>query len=677
MTTVEGAALDGRAMPKGRDLYVILGALMLAMLLAALDQTIVSTALPTIVSDLGGLNHLSWVVTAYLLASTASTPLWGKLGDQYGRKRLFQASIVIFLIGSALCGLSQDMFQLIVFRALQGLGGGGLMVLVVAIVGDVVPPRERGRYQGLFGAVFGVSSVCGPLLGGWFVDNLSWRWVFYINLPIGVLALIVVAAVLPVTGERERHRIDYLGTLLIVGWAVGLVLMTTWGGTRYAWSSAPIIGLAAGSVFLIGVWLLVERRAAEPIMPPALLVNRVFALGAAISFAVGFAMFGALTFLPIFLQIVHGVSPTLSGVYLLPMMLGMLASSIGSGQLITHYGRYKIYPVVGTPIIAVALWLCSGLDEGSSTLSMSLRFALLGFGLGLVMQVLVIAVQNAVSYEDLGSATSGVTFFRQIGGSFGVAVFGSIFSNQLARHIEDLAPVLPRGFDPSAVQGNPHLLDRFPAAVKNMVLHAYAQSIDSVFLWAVPVAGVACVLTWFLREVPLRATSRTRDYGEGFGAAPTVRSSRHEIERALSGLMRRDPKAAELYKRLAVLCGVDLPAGSVWALCRIAKDRTVAGQDLAARAGVTVKEGRPYVDRLVTSGYVQRRDGVLVITSSGRGVAERLFDARREGLARHVEGWEPEDHPELADLLTRLAETSLGDDEDGGLLRAAPEGAPS
>ena len=675
MTTAKGAARDERAMPKGRDLYVILGALMLAMLLAALDQTIVSTALPTIVSDLGGLNHLSWVVTAYLLAATASTPLWGKLGDQYGRKRLFQASIVLFLIGSALCGLSQDMLMLIVFRALQGLGGGGLMVLVVAIVGDVVPPRERGRYQGLFGAVFGVSSVCGPLLGGWFVDNLSWRWVFYINLPIGVLALLVVAAVLPATGERERHRIDYLGTLLIVGWAVGLVLMTTWGGTRYDWISAPIIGLLAGSVVLIVVWVLVERRAAEPVMPPKLLTNRVFALGAAISFAVGFAMFGALTFLPIFLQIVHGVSPTLSGVYLLPMMLGMLASSIGSGQLITHFGRYKIYPVLGTPIIAVAMWLCSRLDENSSTLSMSLRFALLGFGLGLVMQVLVIAVQNAVSYEDLGSATSGVTFFRQIGGSFGVAVFGSIFSNQLAAHIGDLAGMLPRGFDPAAVQGNPQLLDRFPAQVKQSVLHAYAQSIDSVFLWAVPVAAAGFVLTWFLREVPLRATSQTHDYGEGFGAAPTVRSSRHEIERALSELMRRDPKAAEMYNRLAVLCGVDLPAGSVWALCRIAKDGTVARTDLADRAGVTLDEGRPYVDRLVESGYVKREQDALAITASGRLVADRLFAARRDGLRRHVDGWEPEEHPELADVLTRLAEASLGDDADGVLLRRAPAGA--
>ncbi|MFG2006470.1 MFS transporter [Spirillospora sp. NPDC048911] len=672
MTAETTAQKESRSMPQGRDLYVILGALMLAMLLAALDQTIVSTALPTIVSDLGGLNHLSWVVTAYLLSSTASTPLWGKLGDQYGRKRLFQTSIVIFLIGSALCGVAQDMTQLIAFRAVQGLGGGGLMVLVVAIVGDVVPVRERGRYQGLFGAVFGVSSVCGPLLGGWFVDNLSWRWVFYINIPIGILTLIVIAAVLHATSVREQHKIDYLGTLLIVGWAVGLVLMTTWGGTEYAWTSPQIIGLGAGSVVLIVVWVFVELRATEPIMPPRLFREGIFSQSSAISFVIGFAMFGAMTFIPIFLQVVHGVSPTMSGVHLLPMMLGLLVASIGSGQLISATGRYKIYPMAGAPIVALAMWLCSNMDETTSTLSMSLRFALLGFGLGLVMQVLVIAVQNAVPYKDLGSATSGVTFFRQIGGSFGVAVFGSVFANQLSSNMESVVRKgqLPAGFDPSAAEGNPKLLDRLPPQVKADVLHVYADSIQTVFLWAVPIALVAVVLTWFLRETPLRATAGAKDYGEGLGGAPTVRSSRHEIERALSVLMRQDAKALELYERLGALAGVNLTAGSMWALCRIAKDGSVPGEELAERAGVPVEHGRPYVDRLINAGFVLRQSGDLVITESGRVAADRLFEARRQGLAEHLDGWSPEEHPELAGLLIRLSRESLGDDADGKAIHA-------
>ncbi|WP_262402451.1 hypothetical protein [Actinomadura sp. CNU-125] len=365
------------------------------------------------------------------------------------------------------------------------------------------------------------------------------------------------------------------------------------------------------------------------------------------------------------------MSPTLSGVYLLPMMLGMLLTSIGSGQLVSKTGRYKVFPIIGTPLIAVALFLLSRMDETSSTLAMSLRFALLGLGLGMVLQILVIAVQNAVPYEDLGAATSGVTFFRQIGGSFGVAVFGAVFSNSLASNITAIARDLPPGLDPGAVQGNPGMLDRFPPQVKNEVLGAYADSIDTVFFWAVPVAAIGFVLTWFLREAPLRETSRTPDYGEGFGAAPTVRSSRHEMERCLSELMRRDPRARDLYARLGALAGVDLPAGSMWALCRIAKDGTVRGADLADRAGVPIETGRPFVDRLVGDGLVERRDGTLVITAAGRTVAERLFAARREGLAAHVRGWSPEDHPELADVLTRLARASLGDDADGVAMRGA------
>jgi EmrB/QacA subfamily drug resistance transporter len=496
----------------GRALVPVFGALMLGMFLAALDQTIVSTALPTIVGDLGGLEHLSWVVTSYLLASTASTPLYGKLGDMYGRKPVFMAAILIFLAGSMLSGLSQSMGELVGFRALQGIGAGGLMVGAQAIIADIVPPRERGRYMGLIGSVFAVASVAGPLLGGFLVETISWRWVFYVNMPIGALAVLVVATRLHLHTPAQRHDIDYLGAGLLTAGVSALILLTTWGGNEYAWGSPTIVGLAVAGVALLCVFVWHERRAAEPIIPLSLFRSSVFRVAGALGFVIGLAMFGAIIFIPLFLQLVYGVSPTSSGLRMLPLMAGLLTASVLSGRAISRIGRYKVFPIAGTATTTVGLFLLSRLQVDTAPWLASVYMLVVGVGIGLVMQVLVLVVQNDAPARDVGVATSTATFFRSMGGSLGVALFGAIFASRLAHELTAL-PASAAAHLSGGVNVRPDQVHALPAGVRHQFLLAFVDALQPVFLVGAGLTAVAFVLAWLLKEVPLRgATHAAADH---------------------------------------------------------------------------------------------------------------------------------------------------------------------
>ncbi|GAA4225983.1 EmrB/QacA subfamily drug resistance transporter [Streptosporangium album] len=486
------------------QIRLVMAGLMLAMLLAALDQMIVATALPTIAQELGGLDQLSWVVTSYLLASTAGTPLYGKLSDLYGRKRVFQSAIVIFLIGSILCGLAQNMAQLIVFRGVQGLGGGGLMALAMAIIADVVPPRDRGRYQGLFGGVFGLASVAGPLVGGFFTDHSTWRWIFWINLPLGVVALAVVAVTLHLPGKRVQHSIDYLGAVLLVAAVCCILMVTVWGGRTYDWSSWQIIGLAGVGTCLAAAFAAWQRRVSEPILPPRVIAHPVVAVSAGLSLLSGVALFGAIVYLPAYFQIVRGDTATESGLALVPLTGGVIVSSMVSGWLISKTGRYKAMPILGATVLAAGLYLLSLVEVDTSMAVLMTFTVVVGLGVGGFMQVPLVATQNAVRPGDIGSASSAIAFFRTLGGSLGTALFGTV---QIRALEEELRRA---GLPAQAVQLDPELLKHLPAMQLRELHEAFTTAVQAVYLWAIPFAIASLLLALFLKEIPLHGRTSTR-----------------------------------------------------------------------------------------------------------------------------------------------------------------------
>jgi EmrB/QacA subfamily drug resistance transporter len=649
---------------------MIFGALFLVLLLAALDGTIVSTALPTIVGELGGLTHLSWVVTAYLLSSTVVTPLYGKFGDLHGRKIVLQVAIVVFLIGSALCGIAQDMLQLIVFRGLQGAGGGGLIVISIAVIGDLIPPRERGRYQGLFGAVFGLATIIGPLMGGFFVDHLTWRWIFYINLPTGVVALGVIAAALPARPSSRRHTIDYPGAALLSIALTSVILVTSLGGNTFPWSSDFVFGLsAAAAVSLIG-FVVVEARSREPILSLSLFGNRTFTITSAVGLIVGLALFGSVTYMPLHLQLVKGESPTGSGLQLMPMMLGMLVTSVVSGRLISRWGRYRPFPIAGTVLMTIGLLLMSRISSAMSVWETSADALVLGLGMGMIMQVLILAVQNSVDYEHLGVATSGATLFRAIGGALGVSVFGAIFAHEL---YAQLSAALPAG-TPLPTAASPAALQALAPEIRAAYLAAIETALQLVFRVAAAIAALAFLLTLGLQEVPLRGMESSENLSESF-SMPRDATSLEELERIVTALLAHENRW-RLYADLATRAQLDLAAPELWMLARLGERAPRSLQSLSLDLELPPERLEAPLKALCERGIAEPdAAGNLRLTAAGAAMRDRVLAARRQGLADLMARWEPDRHPDVLALLDRMVATLVRDLPAPGQFNGTPAGA--
>ncbi len=620
---------------------VVFGTIMLGMLLSALDQTVVSTALPTIVGDLGGAGHQSWVVTSYLLAQTISTVLAGKFGDLFGRKRVFQLSVAVFIVGSFCCGLSQDMTFLIAMRAVQGIGGGGITVTATALIGDVIPLRERGKYQGALGAVFGVTTVAGPLLGGYFTDSLSWRWVFYINVPIAIVVIALSARTIPGAASRGRPKIDYLGVLFVALGAAGLSLAVSWAGSQYAWTSPVIIVMFAASIAALVIFVLVERRAAEPILPMRLFTKPVFSIASLLSFIVGFAMLGALTYLPSYLQYVSGASATSSGVRTLPMVVGLLITSLLSGTVVGRTGTYKPFPIAGCAVIGVGLFLLSTMDENTSILLQSVSMFTLGVGIGLVMQVLTLVVQNTADYRDLGSATSGVTFFRTLGSSFGASVMGSFYASRTG---ELLPAAISQAGVPASAVTNPTQVNALPAGPRAIVVHAYAEALHTVFLYAVPVAVLGLVVAIFLPQVAMRGTAKdaARSPDQGF-ALPGPSDPDQQLEGVVGRVLRNQRRSAP---DVLARSGTGLDPATAWGLLGIHLrallfDQVTGQRDIEARLGVPPGVLTSFYDDLAEAGHLRRDGALLTLTRQGETAVEAIDRAWREWLLEEVKEWLP------------------------------------
>src|SRR4051794_14800151 len=588
-----------------RRMNLVFVTVLLGMLLAALDQTVVSTALPTIVGDLGGAGHLTWVVSSYLLADTVATVLAGKFGDLFGRKLIFQLSAGIFVLASAACGFAGNMSWLIGWRAVQGLGAGGLAVTATALIADVVPLRERGKYQGALGAVFGVTTVIGPLLGGLFTDHLSWHWCFLVNVPIGIIVIAVAAKTMPSIRSRSRPIIDYAGIAAITVVAGGLTLATSLGGTQYDWSSPLIIGLFAAAILAIPLFVVAERRAVEPMLPLRLFHNLVFSMSSVIALVVGFAMLGAMTFLPTYLQYVQGVSATSSGLRMLPMVFGLLVASIGAGVVVSRTGRYKVFPIAGSALMTLGLFLLSTMGADTGFWVISAFMLVLGVGIGLSMQVLTIIVQNTAEYRDLGVATSGVTFFRALGSSFGAAVFGAVYAARLGDLLPGAVAASP-GIDPQSIT-SPAALHSQPAAVIAPVVDAYAEVLHAVFLYAAPVGLLAFALSLFLPEVPLRDAARAgaTDLGDGFGMAENSDPER-ALEVQLARLMEREGR--RMLPQIRIASGTALGGAETWCVAQVLlRERRGLVADLdaiAAPTNVPASVLVPALERTREAGYL-------------------------------------------------------------------------